>query len=55
MALLDRDETYYVYEDTPDRLVSYYKNILNIDVGYERVDDLKVPGYDLPRWRIYRE
>ena len=55
MALLDRDETYYVYEDTPDRLVSYYKNILNIDVKYERIDDLKVPGYNLPRWRIYRE
>lgn len=55
MALLDRDETYYVYEDNPDRLVSYYKNILSTDVGYERVDDLKVPGYSLPRWRMYRK
>lgn len=55
MALLDRDETYYVYEGEPQRLVDYYSNILNIDVGYERVDDLKIPGYTLPRWRMFRK
>ena len=55
MALLDRDETYYVYEREPQRLVDYYSNILNIDVGYERVDDLKIPGYTLPRWRMFRK
>lgn len=55
MALLDRDETYYVYENEPQRLVSYYSDILGIDVGYERVEDFRIPGYIIPRWRIFRK
>ena len=55
MALLDRDETYYVYEGEPQRLVSYYHDILGIDVGYKRVTDLQLERYNLPRWRLYRK
>lgn len=54
VALLNRAETYYVYESEPERLVDYYSDILGIDVDYEQVSDLKIPGYNLPRWRIFK-